>query len=101
MKTNKKYSRSEITRNAWKLVKKYKLSFSAAMKNAWAMAKKGAKEFFRIVFKKKDGELTQRVGFSAGITQTNESCLTFFDFTKGRFSRAIKSNIIQMVAIAA
>ena len=101
MKTTQKFSRSQITRNAWKLVKQYKLSFSKAMKNAWAMAKKGASEFFQIKFKKKDGELTQRVGFSAGIKQTHDACLTFFDFTKGRFSRAIKQNIIQMVAVAA
>ena len=33
------YNKSEIMKNAWKMVKEFKMSISAALKSAWAAAK--------------------------------------------------------------
>ena len=56
-----KYNKSEIMKNAWEMVRKFKCSMSRALKEAWAKAKIRAMKFVKFV----DGmEITSPNGFT-------------------------------------
>jgi len=98
--TAQKFNRTKIFKTAWSFVKRFSMKFKVALKYAWSLAKNEMSEYFLIIFTKKDGTVTERIGRAKGIKQTNASCLTFFDFTKNAFSRAKTTNIVELKAVS-
>ena len=80
---------------AWELRKQYSFDFGVCISYSWSYFKANYSQYFEIEFKKKNGEITKRIGRDI---ENKAQGLVFYSITDSKYKTAKPKNILSLKA---